>query len=68
MMGPGTGMGGMAILWFLIVAVLLVVPFWRLLPQFGMPPWLALIAVIPLGAVVLLWIMAFRDRAGGGPD
>jgi hypothetical protein len=49
-----------------IMAVLLVVPFWRLLPKFGISSWVALVAIIPLGALVLLWILAFRDKIGGG--
>ena len=58
--------GGGSIITLLIVAVLVVVPFWRLLPQFGIPNWVALAAIIPLGTIVLLWIMAFRDRLDGG--
>jgi len=50
----------------IIMAVLLVVPFWRLLPKFGISSWVALVAIIPLGALVLLWIIAFRDKIGGG--
>ncbi|WP_371059239.1 hypothetical protein [Rhodosalinus sp. 5P4] len=58
MMGP---MNGGGLIGLLLVAVLVVVPFWKLLPRFGMPGWLALAALVPLGAVVLLWVMAFRD-------
>jgi len=49
----------MAIFGFLIAAVLLVVPFWFLLPRAGLPPTVALVAAIPLGAVILLWVLAF---------
>ncbi|MDT8345672.1 MAG: hypothetical protein RQ752_14705 [Thermohalobaculum sp.] len=52
-------------IWMLIIAALVVVPFWRLLPKFGIPSWVALVAIIPLGAVVLLWVMAFRDKLDG---
>ena len=52
---------------FLFLAVLLVVPFWRLLPHYGIPKGFALLAVLPVGAVILLWIMAFRDAAGDRP-
>ncbi len=58
-------MGGGGLFGALILAVLVVVPFWRLLPQFGLPNWLALVSIIPLGAVILLWIMAFRDKLNG---
>ncbi|MDA0222002.1 MAG: hypothetical protein O3A08_10050 [Proteobacteria bacterium] len=44
------GFGGGMWVGFLIVAVLLVVPFWRILPRNGIPNWVALVAIIPLGA------------------
>ena len=65
-MGGGYGMGGGGLLFFIIMAILVVVPFWRLLPKFGISSWVALVSIIPLGALVLLWVMAFRDKIGGG--
>ena len=66
MMG-GYGMGGGGLLWVLIVGVLIVVPFWKLLPRYGLPSWAALLTVFPLVALVFLWIMAFKsDEAGQG--
>ncbi|WP_246175746.1 hypothetical protein [Roseovarius bejariae] len=65
-MGGGYGMGGGGLLFMLVMAVLVVVPFWRLLPKFGIPNWVALAAIIPFGALVLLWVMAFRDKIDGG--
>ncbi|HKL55787.1 MAG: hypothetical protein ACX93P_12355 [Roseovarius sp.] len=59
-------MGGGGLIFFIIMAVLVVVPFWRLLPKFGIPNWVALVSIIPLGALILLWVMAFRDKIGGG--
>jgi len=66
MMGAGYGMGGGSFFVLLIFAALVVVPFWRLLPQFGIPNWVSLVAIIPLGALILLWVMAFRDKLDGG--
>ncbi|MGB5556797.1 MAG: hypothetical protein WBN04_02180 [Paracoccaceae bacterium] len=60
----GMGMGGGGLLWFVIFAALLVVPFWRLLPRSGIPSWVALVAIIPLGAIILLWVVAFKDQLG----
>lgn len=65
MMG-GYGMGGGGLVWLLIMGALVVVPFWRLLPKFGIPNWVSLVAIIPLGALILLWVMAFRDKLDGG--
>ena len=66
MIGGGYGMGGTGLLWMLVFAALLVIPFWRLLPKYGIPNWVALVAVIPLGALILLWVIAFKDKLGGG--
>ena len=66
MMGGGYGMGGGGFLFIVVMAVLVVVPFWRLLPKFGIPSWVALVSIIPLGALILLWVMAFRDKIDGG--
>lgn len=57
----------MAIIGFLIVAVLLVPPFWVILPRAGIPAPVALVAAIPLGAVILLWVLAIRTWPKDGP-
>ena len=56
------GMGGGGFLMMILVGALVVVPFWRLLPRFGIPNWVAIFAIFPLVALVLLWIMAFKDQ------
>jgi hypothetical protein len=66
MMGGGYGMGGGGLVLMLVFAALVVIPFWRLLPKFGIPNWVSLVAIIPLGALILLWVMAFRDKLDGG--
>jgi hypothetical protein len=67
MMG-GYGMGGGGVIFMLLFAALIVIPFWKLLPKFGIPNWVSLVAIIPLGALVLLWVMAFRDKLDGGRE
>lgn len=47
--------------WFAVIAVLVVVPFWKLLPRYGISKYFALLAVLPAIALVLLWIIAFKD-------
>ena len=32
----------------------------------GIPNWVALFAAIPLGALILLWVVAFKDKLDGG--
>ena len=60
----GMGFGG-GLFMFLILAALLVVPFWRILPRYGIPNWVAIVAIIPLGALILLWVVAFKDGVDG---
>ncbi|MCZ7675946.1 MAG: hypothetical protein M5U35_08870 [Roseovarius sp.] len=55
------GMGSISFPMFLLLGVILVIPFWRILPRFGLPSWAAAAAIIPLGAVVLLWLIAVKD-------
>ena len=45
---------------WLIGAILLVVPFWFLLPRAGIPAPVALVAFIPICAIILLWVLAFK--------
>ncbi len=59
-------MGGGGLLGLLIVGLLIVVPFWRLLPRFGIPSWVAILTLFPLVALILLWVMAFKDKIDGG--
>ena len=58
-------MGGGNLLWLLVIGVLIVVPFWKLLPRFGISKYFALLALLPAIALVLLWIMAFKDELEG---
>ncbi|MBD3678120.1 MAG: hypothetical protein HUJ27_06910 [Rhodobacteraceae bacterium] len=54
-------MGGLGLLY----ALLVIIPFWRLLPRFGIPNWVSIATIIPIVALVLLWVMAFRDELTG---
>ena len=58
-------MGG-SLISLVIFGALFVIPLWILLPRYGMPAWVALFAIIPLGSIVLLWIMAFKNSSNGG--
>ena len=58
--------GSVGAFYLLIMAALLVIPFWRILPRYGIANWVALVAIIPLGALILLWVVAFKDKLDGG--
>jgi hypothetical protein len=53
-------MGEFAILqWLIVSALFFVLPFWRICARAGFKPTLSLIALIPGGILILLWIVAF---------
>ena len=59
-------MGGGGLIWFLVVAVLMIVPFWKILPRYGISKYFAILTIMPAIALVLLWIIAFKDDVEGG--
>lgn len=49
-----------------VVALLLVVyPMWKITERSGLNPYWALVCIIPLGLVVLLWVIAMRPWPDG---
>jgi len=65
MMYGNFGMGG-GLIWLVVMAALLVIPFWKILPRNGIPAWVAVFAIIPVGALILLWVVAFKDTLTSG--
>jgi hypothetical protein len=56
-------MAVMAILPILILIALavLIVPFWFICKKAGFSPWLALLNIVPLGNLVLIYVLAFAE-------
>ena len=58
--------------WFAILSLLQLVAFWKILGRMGFPPWLAIMASIPVINLVLLYYVALtpwpRDVTPAGPD
>jgi hypothetical protein len=44
--------------WVLILSLLQLVAFWKILGRMGYPPWLAIMAAIPVINLVLLYYIA----------
>ena len=44
-----------------IVFPLRVLPFWFICKKAGMSPWLTLLNIIPLGNLVLIYVLAFAE-------
>jgi hypothetical protein len=53
----------MTILPLIILAglIIVIVPFWFICKKAGMSPWLSLLNIIPLGNLVLIYVLAFAD-------
>ncbi|HEY6487600.1 MAG: hypothetical protein WCC26_22510 [Terracidiphilus sp.] len=45
----------------LVAYVILIVPCWFICKKAGLSPWLSLINVVPLGNLILLYVLAFAD-------
>jgi hypothetical protein len=64
--------------WIVILSLLQLVAFWKILGRMGFPPWLAIMASVPLVNLIILYYVALtpwpRERAlepprsESGPD
>ncbi|MBA4742760.1 MAG: hypothetical protein H2060_08645 [Azoarcus sp.] len=48
-------------LWMLVVAIVVVIPVWRICRRTGHPGWIGLLILIPVVNLVLLYFIAFAD-------
>lgn len=44
--------------WVVILSLLQVVPFWRIFARMGLPPWLAIMASVPIVNLIVLYYAA----------
>lgn len=44
--------------WIVILSLLQLVPFWRIFRRMGLPPWLAIMASVPLVNLIVLYYAA----------
>ncbi len=44
---------------FLILAIIFILPFWRIFKRAGYPGPIGLLAIIPFAGIVLLYVLAF---------
>jgi len=58
-------MFGNNLLMVMLIGALVVIPFWKLLPRYGLSKYYAVLAVMPAIALVLLWIIAFKEDVDG---
>ena len=52
-------MGFSGLIMFLIMAVLIILPFWFIFSKAGHSKWLSLLMVVPLVNIIMLYFLAF---------
>ncbi len=57
----GDGMFAGHLLWMLLMAAVVVVPFWRICSKAGFSGWLSFLILIPMVNLVFLYFLAFSD-------
>jgi hypothetical protein len=45
----------------LVFLVIVILPFWFICKKAGFSPWLSLLNIIPLGNLILIYVLAFSD-------
>ena len=56
------GMMGVGMLIFVAICMaIVIIPFWFILKKAGFSPWLSLINLVPLGTLILLYVVAFAE-------
>lgn len=61
-------MGGFSIfhdlIFLVILALILIVPFWKIFPRAGLPAAASILMIVPLLNIVLVWVLAFKRWPG----
>ncbi len=45
----------------LVFYAIIIVPFWFICKKAGFSPWLSLLNLVPLGGIILMYVLAFAD-------
>ncbi len=46
---------------FVVIMAVIIIPTWFICKKAGFSPWLSLLNIIPLGGLVLLYVLAFAE-------
>jgi RsiW-degrading membrane proteinase PrsW (M82 family) len=52
---------GFYLVFWIIIMTVVIIPFWFILKKAGFSPWLSIINIVPLGTLILLYILAFGE-------
>ena len=55
------GLFSIVLVFVAIVAALVLWPTIRILKRLGLSPWMSLLLIVPIGNLLLLWIVAYSD-------
>ena len=53
----------MTLILALIGMLLIVIPMWKITERAGLNPYWSIACIVPLGLIVLLWVIAYRTEA-----
>ena len=52
---------GIYFIFLIVLMAIIILPFWFILKKAGFTPWLALVNLVPLGTLILLYVLAFAQ-------
>jgi hypothetical protein len=52
-------LGAMGFVWFIIMAVIMIIPFWKIFQKAGFNPALSLLMLIPIINIIAIFYLAF---------
>lgn len=52
---------GFYLVFIAVIMAAIIVPFWFILKKAGFSPWLSFINIVPLGTLILLYVLAFAE-------
>jgi hypothetical protein len=52
---------GFYLVFFVIIMAAIILPFWLILKKAGFSPWLSLLNIVPMGTIILLYVLAFAE-------
>ena len=53
--------GGMMFLWYLIVSLIILVPFWKIFQKAGFSGALAILMLVPIANIIMIFFLAFAE-------